>query len=118
MPYLVILRVADILLDQSSPGVGKGTQPIGKAVLFATEIFIDHREVKMVDKPAVYCVGECASFHISSLNIDCVAVYLKVFCCADFCLFVAFLRRIEHVFQLKVVAQVVERCRDHVKDYF
>ena len=43
--HLVLLGVANILLDQGSPGVGEGTEAVGDAVALAAVILIDGGEI-------------------------------------------------------------------------
>ena len=46
--HLVLLGVANVLLDQGSPGVGEGTQAVRDAVALAAVILIDGGEILMV----------------------------------------------------------------------
>ena len=45
LPHLVLLGVADVLLDQSRPRVGEGAQSVGDAVLLTSVVLVDGWEI-------------------------------------------------------------------------
>ena len=46
--HLVLLGVTKVLLDEGSPGVGKGAEAVGNTVALATVVLIDGGEILIV----------------------------------------------------------------------